>query len=106
MLCDLHLSYGNYVEAALTTLLHADEYSWSAEVQKEPPSKISSNSKELQLVIEPGRVTKERLYHKAIKYFGDGKYWELGIAILQEIRVEGANQLRTQMENLVFSYNY
>jgi hypothetical protein len=110
MLCDLHLSLGNYIEAALATLLYADEYSWNDTGAALSNAMLSSlnprSSKEITITIEPGRVTKERLYHKAIKYFNEGKYWELGIALLTEMRNLGVAQLRSQSENLELEHEY
>jgi hypothetical protein len=98
-LCELHISYGNYVEAALTVLLSADDYSW--EDKPEESTTPTRHSKELQINIEPGAVTKERIYHKAIKYLSEGKYWELAIPLLQELRNMHVHQLHTQDEVLV-----
>ena len=104
-LIDLHLSLHNYVEAALATLLLADEYEWSKPDQNshELPSK---NSKQLSIAFESPSKTKERFYHKAIHYLGEGKYWELGIGLLKELRKFNINLIKTQQENLETEHSY
>lgn len=77
-LVEYHLSLKNCVEAALVTLLQADLYSWKSDQSS----------------------LRESLYHTAIKYFGEGKYWELGISLLQELRSLKQNALRTPAENI------
>lgn len=160
MLCELHLGFENYVEAALCVLLHADEnYSWGnaaagtishfaqfmdtnnkpseqqAAIFQQPPtprtlalvtslfspSTASSAHASLQhsspvsttlassnstAPSEPSSIAKERLYHKAIHYFGQGKYWELGISLLQELRRVQQNTLRTPLQNLELERQY
>jgi hypothetical protein len=138
LLCELHLCLGNYVEAALCVLLHADEYFWKQPVDS--PTNISkSNSfspaRGTKLPSSPrpasspasprfssfygatgeklsddqfieDNIMKELLYHKAIQYFGLGKYWELGISLLQELRKVQQNYFRTAVQNLEMERNY
>lgn len=47
---------------------------------------------------------KERLYHRAIEYFGKGKYWELGISLLQELRHINQYEIHSKTEQLVNNF--
>ncbi len=72
---DLHQSADNYVEAALTLQLHADQLSWSFQ----------------QLPAEGNHVAqlewqrKELLYMRSIADFDRGKCWEKGIPLCKEL---------------------
>jgi Inhibitor of Apoptosis domain/DHR-2, Lobe C/F-box domain len=115
MLITTHLQLGNSVEAALCVLLQADDVSWETlekrEAQREKEAKAketgskgknsssffrsrgststsTSTNSLLSLANDEGETLdwKKRLYLKAVDYFGDGKYWELGVSLLQELR--------------------
>ncbi|XP_043919982.1 dedicator of cytokinesis protein 1-like [Protopterus annectens] len=85
---DLHLSYGNYTEAAYTLLLHAKLLKWSDEM-------VTSHSQDFpSLYIQ--RELKESLYSKIVEYFDKGKMWEEAIHLCKE--------LADQYENQIFNY--
>ncbi|BFY99041.1 hypothetical protein BsWGS_02080 [Bradybaena similaris] len=78
-LCDLHLGCDNYTEAAYTLILYARLLQWSDE-QLAPM---------LQNPNYPDAVThrelKEKLYYEIISHFNQGKMWEKGIELCEEL---------------------
>lgn len=72
----IHLSLGNYVEAAYTYLKLADYFDWRNRILP-PLGKWPTET----LI-----TRKARIYLKAIKTFSDGKHWEKGIQLAKELR--------------------
>ena len=62
-LTELHLSLNNYVEAALTLLMHADEYKWTDLPAQSNTKESLRNSKRLQISFEAGAITKVTSKH-------------------------------------------
>ena len=46
------------------------------------------------------------MYYKACEYFGKGKYWELGIHLLQRLRKEKAHYIKTAEQIQEIEKNY
>lgn len=87
LLCEQHISYGNFTEAGYTILHHADLLSWSDNVLAEQG----------EFPAESQRQRKEKLYLIAIDYFDKGKNWEKSIELIKE--------LSHQFENVTFNYS-
>eukprot|EP00027_Filamoeba_sp_ATCC50430_P012224 CAMPEP_0168576648 /NCGR_PEP_ID=MMETSP0413-20121227/20351_1 /TAXON_ID=136452 /ORGANISM="Filamoeba nolandi, Strain NC-AS-23-1" /LENGTH=750 /DNA_ID=CAMNT_0008610321 /DNA_START=205 /DNA_END=2457 /DNA_ORIENTATION=+ len=104
ILCHQHIISQNYVEAAMSLLLHSDLLDWSdvqvAEIQggaSIPTSVTSSGAvSNLQFPLESSRTRKEKLMRTAIDYLDKGKLWEKGIDLIRD--------LRHQYEAIVFDY--
>ncbi|KAF0301190.1 Dedicator of cytokinesis protein 3 [Amphibalanus amphitrite] len=83
---DLHVSAENYVEAALTLRLHADQLEWSTRVLHA----------DLRYPAHCEWQRKEQLLRQMVDYVDRAKCWELGIPLLKE--------LAEQYETRVFDY--
>ncbi|XP_037077735.1 dedicator of cytokinesis protein 3-like [Pollicipes pollicipes] len=83
---DLHVSAENYVEAALTLRLHADQLEWTTRVLHA----------DLRYPVQCEWQRKEQLLNQMVDYLDRGKCWEAGIPLLKE--------LAEQYENRVFDY--
>ena len=80
---DLHLAAGDYVEAALTLKLHADQLEWSPRVLHA----------DLRFPAQSEWRRKEQLLDQVVTYLDRGRGWELGIPLLKEL----AQQYETQV---------
>lgn len=89
-LCDLHMEFENYTEAAFTLELHSNLLSWD---DTELPRLLCSNRFRN---CQTHRQLKECLYNEIIGYFDKGKMWECAINMCKE--------LAKQYENEVFDY--
>lgn len=87
MLCEQHKLSNNWIEAALTLLLHSELLTWS-DVMLESQAELPR---------ETSKQRKERLHRTAIDYFDKGKLWEKAIDLIRELRV--------QYETVSFEYN-
>ena len=83
---DLHVSAENYVEAALTLRLHADQLEWSTRVLHA----------DLRYPAHCEWQRKEQLLQQMLAYLDRGKCWELGVPLLKE--------LAQQYETRLFDY--
>ncbi|PVD30241.1 hypothetical protein C0Q70_09503 [Pomacea canaliculata] len=86
-LSDLHLDCDNFTEAAYTLMLYAKLLQWSDEVL--PPMLQNSNFQNA----DTHRELKERLYYKIISYFEQGKMWEKGIELCDELAQQYKEEL-------------
>jgi dedicator of cytokinesis protein 1 len=81
-LCDLHLECDNFTEAAYTLMLYTKMINWS----DEPLSPLLASNKYPKLQLH--RELKESLYYDIIKYFDQGKMWEMGINLCKELALQ------------------
>ncbi|XP_059611933.1 dedicator of cytokinesis protein 1 isoform X1 [Phlebotomus argentipes] len=89
-LCDLHMEFDNYTEAAFTLKLHSNLLMWN-------DTGLSSLLRSQRFPhCQTHRQLKEALYHEIIKHFDNGKMWECALAMCKE--------LAEQYENKVFDY--
>jgi len=71
----MHLAYANHVEAAMCSMAMADDIAWpDTRPEAGPFLSLQAFSR------------KETMYKVAAKHFCDAKYWERGIAVLEELR--------------------
>ncbi|XP_031633259.1 dedicator of cytokinesis protein 1 isoform X4 [Contarinia nasturtii] len=89
-LCDLHMEFDNYTEAAFTLKLHSNLLKWD-DTQLSPLLKSRRHQN-----CKTHRQLKECLYNEIIEYFNKGKQWECAINMCKE--------LAQQYENEVFDY--
>lgn len=90
-LCDLHMEFDNYTEAAFTLKLHSNLLLWNDTALS--PLLRSHRHPNCQT----HRQLKECLYNEIIEYFNKGKQWECAINMCKE--------LAQQYENEVYDYN-
>jgi len=90
LLCNLHLCSNppNFVEAALTILLHADLLQWDDETILDSFGTFGK---------ETSGARKAKIYKQAITYFDKGKTWERGIDLIK--------QLCNYYEKIAFDYS-
>ncbi|XP_021694044.1 dedicator of cytokinesis protein 1 isoform X4 [Aedes aegypti] len=85
-LCDLHMEFDNFTEAAYTLKLHSNELCWD-DTPLSPLLKSSRHS---------GCSThwhlKERLYRNIIDLFDQGKMWESAIDMCKELSQQYENE--------------
>nr|AKO62845.1 mbc isoform a [Prodiamesa olivacea] len=89
-LCDLHMEFDNYTEAAFTLKLHSNLLHWD-DTQLSPLLKSFRHSH-----CQTHRHLKEELYKEIIRFFDDGKMWESALEICKE--------LAHQYEDEIFDY--
>lgn len=89
-LCDLHLEFDDYTEAAFTLKLHSKLLKWNDKAL--PPLLLSHR----HLICQTHRQLKESLYNDIIEHFNKGKQWECAIEMCKE--------LAQQYENEVYDY--
>lgn len=90
-LCDLHMEFDNYTEAAFTLKLHTNLLMWN----DTPLSPLLRSHRHPNC--QTHRQLKECLYNEIIGYFDKGKMWECAIDMCKE--------LAQQYENEVFDYH-
>uniref|UniRef100_A0A1L8DMR3 Putative signaling protein n=1 Tax=Nyssomyia neivai TaxID=330878 RepID=A0A1L8DMR3_9DIPT len=89
-LCDLHMEFDNYTEAAFTLKLHSNLLMWN-------DTALSSLLRsQRHPMCQTHRQLKEALYHEIIDYFDQGKMWETALGMCKE--------LAEQYENKVYDY--
>jgi hypothetical protein len=76
-LCNMHLQWGHYTEAAFTLMLHARKLEWHDFPGPRVPGKYAEATTERRL--------KEMLYQDIIEYFDKGKLWEFSITVSKEL---------------------
>lgn len=114
LLCDVHLAVGNYTEAGMTLLLHADLLPWSdnGTNNDDTTTVLSSSLSSGPLSVAAASVLsqafgakglkgglfeqKEDLIQSAIQFLDKGKSWEKAIGLIR--------QLRYQYEAVQFNY--
>lgn len=90
-LCDLHMEFENYTEAAFTLKLHSNLLKWD-------DTQLSPLLKSHRLPnCQTHRQLKESLYNEIIEHFNKGKQWECAIDMCKE--------LAQQYENEVYDYH-
>ncbi|XP_055631515.1 dedicator of cytokinesis protein 1 isoform X1 [Toxorhynchites rutilus septentrionalis] len=89
-LCDLHMEFDNFTEAAYTLKLHSNELNWD----DTPLSPLLRSSRHLSCSTH--WALKERLYRDIIDLFDRGKMWESAIDMCKE--------LSQQYENEIYDY--
>lgn len=89
-LCDLHMEFDNFTEAAFTLKLHSNLLYWN-DTQLSPLLRSHRHSS-----CQSHRQLKEALYNEIIEYFDKGKMWECAIDMCKE--------LAQQYENEIFDY--
>lgn len=89
-LCDLHMEFDNFTEAAFTLKLHSNLLYWNdTQLSSLLRSHRHGNC-------QSHRQLKEALYNEIIEYFDKGKMWECAIDMCKE--------LAQQYENEIFDY--
>ncbi|XP_065074251.1 dedicator of cytokinesis protein 1 isoform X2 [Ochlerotatus camptorhynchus] len=89
-LCDLHMEFDNFTEAAYTLKLHSNELYWD----DTPLSPLLKSSRHLSCSTH--WALKEKLYRDIIDLFDRGKMWESAIDMCKE--------LSQQYENEIYDY--
>ncbi|XP_053682558.1 dedicator of cytokinesis protein 1 isoform X2 [Sabethes cyaneus] len=89
-LCDLHMEFDNFTEAAYTLKLHSNELYWD----DSPLSALLKSSRHLSCSTH--WALKEKLYRDIIDLFDRGKMWESAIDMCKE--------LAQQYENEIYDY--
>lgn len=89
-LCDLHMAFENYTEAAFTLKLHSKLLFWNS-TQLSP---LLRSSRHIHCLTH--RHLKEELYKEIVKFFDEGKMWEFALEVCKE--------LAQQYEYEVFDY--
>ncbi|KAL7025418.1 hypothetical protein ACKWTF_013468 [Chironomus riparius] len=89
-LCDLHMEFDNYTEAAFTLKLHSNLLQWDD--TQLPPLLRSCRFPHCMT----HRLLKEELYTEIIKFYDNGKMWECALEVCKE--------LAQQYEFEVFDY--
>lgn len=90
-LCDLHMEFDNYTEAAFTLKLHSNLLKWND--TQLPPLLRSHRHPNCQT----HRQLKESLYYEIIEHFNRGKQYECAIDMCKE--------LAQQYENETYDYH-
>lgn len=78
-LCDLHMEFDNYPEAAFTLKLHSKLLLWN-DTQLSPLLRSCRHTH-----CQTHRHLKEELYKEIIKFFDDGKMWECALEVCKEL---------------------
>ncbi|KAJ6638701.1 Dedicator of cytokinesis protein 1 [Pseudolycoriella hygida] len=78
-LCDLHMEFDNYTEAAFTLKLHSNLLKWN----DTPLSSLLRSHRHVSSITH--RQLKESLYNDIIDYFDKGKMWECAINMCKEL---------------------
>lgn len=78
-LCDLHMEFENYPEAAFTLKLHSNLLQWN-DTQLSPLLRSSRFSH-----CQTHRHLKEELSKEIIRFFGEGKMWECALEECKEL---------------------
>lgn len=78
-LCDLHMEFENYTEAAFTLKLHSTQLQWD----DTPLSPLLRSSRHNNR--QTHRQLKEALYYEIIDFFDKGKMWECAIQMCEEL---------------------
>ncbi|PRP88908.1 hypothetical protein PROFUN_00376 [Planoprotostelium fungivorum] len=88
-LLELHISLGNFNEAAIVLLHEASVYNWSKPYKHPRYPTASWNLPAIKDVYpaESLHERKTRLLLQAAKCFSDGKYYERGIEVVRELRI-------------------
>lgn len=88
-LLELHISLGNFNEAAIVLLHEASVYNWSKPYKHPRSSQASWNLPAIKDVYpaESLHERKTRLLLQAAKCFSDGKYYERGIEVVRQLRI-------------------
>lgn len=86
-LCDLHMEFDNYIEAAFTLKLHTELLSWH-DTELSP---LLRSHRYLQC--RTHRELKETLYFEIIDYFDKGKMWENAIDMCKILCQEYENEI-------------
>lgn len=89
-LCDLHMEFDNFTEAAYTLKLHSNELYWD----DTPLSPLLKSSRHMSCSTH--WALKEKLYRDIIDLFDRGKMWESAIDMCKE--------LSQQYENEIYDY--
>jgi dedicator of cytokinesis protein 1 len=117
LISTIHNENGSFVESALALLLSVQAKPWIKIEQPESPreivdpkeakkrAKVSKKERRasedpVPAVVDPNEG-KERDYHKAINLFDKGKYWELAITLLRELRAESREIVMSTMDLVV-----
>ena len=87
-LSEFHGELGNFVEAAIVLLSHAELCSWSVEDQCEPLGSLFPRQSHFE--------RKEEIVLSAIDLFHHGRYWERAIDLI--------HQLKEQYESSIYDY--
>ncbi|CAJ0947195.1 unnamed protein product, partial [Mesorhabditis belari] len=80
-LYELHMQYGNDIEAAKALLMHADKLSWE---ERELPEFLIGNSLNRHCATE--RQLKEQLLLSSADLYSKGDMWENSVAILRQLQ--------------------
>lgn len=78
-LCDLHMEFDNYTEAAFTLKLHSNLLRWD-DTQLSPLLRSCRHPH-----CQTHRHLKEELYKEIVRYFDEGKMWECAVEICKEL---------------------
>lgn len=78
-LCDLHMEFDNYTEAAFTLKLHSNLLHWD-DTQLSPLLRSCRHPH-----CQTHRLLKEELYKEIIKFFANGKMWECALDLCKEL---------------------
>ena len=89
-LCDLHMEFDNYTEAAFTLKLHSNLLHWN-ETNLSP---LLRSHRHPHFITH--RQLKEQLYKDIVTHFDNGKMWECALDLCKE--------LAQQYENEIFDY--
>ncbi|XP_037945652.1 dedicator of cytokinesis protein 1-like isoform X2 [Teleopsis dalmanni] len=89
-LCDLHMEFDNYTEAAFTLKLHTELLLWD-DTELSPLLRSHRH-----ITCRTHRELKEALYYEIIDYFDKGKMWECAIDMCKV--------LSQQYENEIYDY--
>ncbi|XP_055851030.1 dedicator of cytokinesis protein 1 isoform X1 [Episyrphus balteatus] len=89
-LCDLHMEFENYTEAAFTLKLHTNLLQWN-DTELSPLLRSHRH-----VMCRTHRELKEALYYEIIDYFNKGKVWECAIDMCKV--------LAKQYEEVTFDY--
>lgn len=99
-LCDLHMEFDNFPEAAYTLKLHSKLLYWD-DTQLSPLLRSCRHPH-----CQTHRHLKEELYKEIIRFFDDGKMWECALEVCKELAQQyeyevfdyiGLSQLHIQM---------
>ncbi|XP_058812929.1 dedicator of cytokinesis protein 1 isoform X3 [Topomyia yanbarensis] len=86
-LCDLHMEFDNFTEAAYTLKLHSNELCWN----DSPLSALLKSSRHLSCSTH--WALKEKLYRDIIDLFDRGKMWESAIDMCKELSLQYENEI-------------
>lgn len=89
-LCDLHMEFDNYTEAAFALKLHSNLLEWNDNLL----SPLLRSHRHINC--QTHRHLKEALYHEILDYFDKGKMWECALDMCKELAI--------QYEDIVFDF--